>query len=45
MEPLITGQMTIKQKIAARVAKELKDGDVNLGIGLPTMCQIIYQKV
>src|SRR6478672_2359368 len=38
MEPLITGQMTIKQKIAARVAKELKDGDVvNLGIGLPTM--------
>lgn len=38
MEPLITRQMTIKQKIAARVAKELKDGDVvNLGIGLPTM--------
>ena len=38
MEPLITGQMNIKQKIAARVAKELKDGDVvNLGIGLPTM--------
>ena len=30
--------MTVKQKIAARVAKELKDGDVvNLGIGLPTM--------
>ncbi|MDR3294857.1 MAG: 3-oxoacid CoA-transferase subunit B [Clostridiales Family XIII bacterium] len=28
----------IKEKIAARVAKELKDGDVvNLGIGLPTM--------
>ena len=38
MEPLITRQMNIKQKIAARVAKELKDGDVvNLGIGLPTM--------
>lgn len=28
----------IKERIAARVAKELKDGDVvNLGIGLPTM--------
>ena len=28
----------IKEIIAARVAKELKDGDVvNLGIGLPTM--------
>lgn len=28
----------LKQRIAARVAKELKDGDVvNLGIGLPTM--------
>ena len=28
----------IKELIAARVAKELKDGDVvNLGIGLPTM--------
>ena len=38
MEPLIAQQMTVKQKIAARVAKELKDGDVvNLGIGLPTM--------
>ena len=38
MEPLTTQQMTVKQKIAARVAKELKDGDVvNLGIGLPTM--------
>ena len=38
MEPLIARQMTAKQKIAARVAKELKDGDVvNLGIGLPTM--------
>ena len=30
--------MTAKQKIAARVAKELINGDVvNLGIGLPTM--------
>ena len=38
MEPLNSQQMTAKQKIAARVAKELKDGDVvNLGIGLPTM--------
>ncbi len=28
----------IKEIIASRVAKELKDGDVvNLGIGLPTM--------
>ena len=28
----------VKEIIAARVAKELKDGDVvNLGIGLPTM--------
>jgi acetate CoA/acetoacetate CoA-transferase beta subunit len=38
MKPLSARQMTAKQKIAARVAKELKDGDVvNLGIGLPTM--------
>ena len=38
MESLTAQQMTAKQKIAARVAKELKDGDVvNLGIGLPTM--------
>lgn len=30
--------MSIKERIARRVAKELKDGDVvNLGIGLPTM--------
>lgn len=30
--------MSIKEKIAKRVAKELSDGDVvNLGIGLPTM--------
>lgn len=30
--------MSVKEKIAMRVAKELKDGDVvNLGIGLPTM--------
>ncbi len=30
--------MSVKEKIAKRVAKELKDGDVvNLGIGLPTM--------
>ena len=30
--------MNPKQNIAARVAKELRDGDVvNLGIGLPTM--------
>ena len=30
--------MNPKQNIAARVAKEMKDGDVvNLGIGLPTM--------
>jgi acetate CoA/acetoacetate CoA-transferase beta subunit len=29
----------IKERIARRVAKEFKDGDVvNLGIGLPTMC-------
>jgi acetate CoA/acetoacetate CoA-transferase beta subunit len=38
MDPSIAQQMTVKQRIAARVAKELKDGDVvNLGIGLPTM--------
>ena len=38
MEPLSTKINTIKQNIAARVAKEIKDGDVvNLGIGLPTM--------
>ena len=30
--------MSVKEKIAKRVAKELNDGDVvNLGIGLPTM--------
>jgi acetate CoA/acetoacetate CoA-transferase beta subunit len=38
MDPSIAQQITVKQRIAARVAKELKDGDVvNLGIGLPTM--------
>ena len=46
MDPSITQQVTVKQRIAARVAKELKDGDVvNLGIGLQPWCQIIYQKV
>lgn len=35
---MIATQLTPKEIIAARVAKELKDGDVvNLGIGLPTM--------
>lgn len=36
MEP--RKNLTVKELIAARVAQELKDGDVvNLGIGLPTM--------
>ena len=35
---MITTKMSTKEIIAARVAKEMKDGDVvNLGIGLPTM--------
>lgn len=35
---MIGTQMTSKQIIASRIAKELRDGDVvNLGIGLPTM--------
>lgn len=35
---MVSTQLNAKQMIAARVAKELKDGDVvNLGIGLPTM--------
>lgn len=35
---MVNTQLNTKQMIAARVAKELKDGDVvNLGIGLPTM--------
>jgi acetate CoA/acetoacetate CoA-transferase beta subunit len=35
---MINTQLSSKQIIASRVAKEMKDGDVvNLGIGLPTM--------
>ena len=38
--------MDAKQRIARRVAQELRDGDiVNLGIGLPTMSPIIYRRV
>lgn len=35
----------IKEIIATRVAKELKDGDVvNLGIGLPTLVTTTFLK-
>ncbi|MDP4086540.1 MAG: 3-oxoacid CoA-transferase subunit B [Bacillota bacterium] len=35
---MVSTQLNTKQMIAARVAKEMNDGDVvNLGIGLPTM--------
>ena len=38
--------MDAKQRIARRVAQELRDGDiVNLGIGLPTMVANYYRRV